>query len=426
MSLLIFNLIIFPFIFSQLILEYKKEIKRDLKTPDEIMLDLIETEYYTNIKIGTPFQNLKINIEFTKNLFYISGDEKYKKYNPTISSSYKLYSPNEIIKDFDLNIKGILSNETIYFNNKKYEDFFFVLSENSTKKSKMYPSSIGLGISTNIYLKYSIAINFINILYLQKKIKSNSFFINQINENEGQIIIGNLPHEYEKIKNDFQKFEVAYSDSVSFYNYWCTEFDKIKYNNLSYYENYMILFDFNLEGIIIGNFYFELLKRDFFQYYIDKNICFENTVGDYNYFYCDKNNKKNIEFDKIYNFSFINKNFNETFEVSYKDLFKEKGDYIFFLAIHNIRLSSTFILGRLFFNKYQLGFNYDRKMVYLYKNDLNQNNKSKTYLFNIFIIILLLIVLFILIYYYVFYCKIKRKLYATELEDDVKFSEKIL
>ena len=64
MSLLIFNLIIFPFIFSQLILEYKKEIKRDLKTPDEIMLDLIETEYYTNIKIGTPFQNLKINIEF--------------------------------------------------------------------------------------------------------------------------------------------------------------------------------------------------------------------------------------------------------------------------------------------------------------------------------------------------------------------------
>ena len=423
MSLLIY-LILIKYIFSQLIIDYKKEIKKELKTPDEILLDLVETEYYIKIKIGIPYQELKVNIEFTNFIFYISGDEKYKKYNPKLSSSYKLYSPNEKIEEFDLYIKGILSNETIYFNNKKYEDFFFVLSKNSTKKSKMYPSSIGLGISTKIYSKYSIAINFINILYLQKKIKSNSFFINQINENEGQIIIGNLPHEYEKIKNNFQKFEVAYSDSVSFYNYWCTKFDKIKYNNLSYHENYMILFDFNLEGIIIGSFYFELLKRDFFQYYIDKNICFENTVGDYNYFYCDKNNKKNIEFEKIYNFSFINKNFNETFEVSYKDLFKEKGDYIFFLAIHNIRLSSTFILGRLFFNKYQLGFNYDKKMIYLYKNQLNKKGKSNFLL--IFIIIFLLIIVFTLLYYYFFYFKTKRKIYATELEDNIKLGEKIL
>ena len=152
MSLLIYQIII-KYIFCQLIIEYKKEIKKELK----------------------------VNIEFTKNIFYISGDEKYKKYNPTISSSYKLFSPNEKIEEFDLYIKGILSNETIYFNNKKYEDFLFVLSENSTKKSKMYPSSIGLGISTNIYLKYSIAINFINILYIKKQINSNSFFINQKN-----------------------------------------------------------------------------------------------------------------------------------------------------------------------------------------------------------------------------------------------------
>ena len=83
------------------------------------MLDLIETEYFTNIKIGTPFQELKVNLEFTKNIFYISGDEKYKKYNPTISSSYKLYSTEVNIDNFDLYINGILSNETIYLNNNK-------------------------------------------------------------------------------------------------------------------------------------------------------------------------------------------------------------------------------------------------------------------------------------------------------------------
>ena len=419
MSLLIY-LILFKNIFSQLIIDYKKEIKNDIKTQEEILLDIAQTEYYINLKIGNPYQDLKVNIEFAKNIFYISGDEKYKKYNPKISSSYKLFSPNEKLADFDLYIKGILSNETIIFNNKKYDDFPFILTGESTKKSKMYSSSIGLGISTNIYLKHSI----INILFLKKQINSNSFFINQINENEGQIIIGNLPHQYEKTKNNFQTFEVDYSDSVSFYNYWCTRFDSIKYNNVSYHENYMILFDFNLEGIIIGSYYFELLKRDFFKYYIDKNICFESSVGDYSFYYCDKNKKNEIEFEKICNFSFVNKNFNETFEVGYKDLFKEKEDYIFFLAIHNDRLSSTFILGRLFFNKYQLGFNFEKKMIYLYKNDLSKKGKSNLLL--IFIIIFLLIVILILLYYYFFYFKLRKKIYATELEDDIKLGETIL
>ena len=423
MSLLIFNLIIFPFIFSQLILEYKKEIKRDLKTPDEIMLDLIETEYYTNIKIGTPFQNLKINIEFTKNLFYISGDEKYKKYNPTISSSYKLYSPNEIIKDFDLNIKGILSNETIYLNNnKKYENFLFVLSGNSTNKYKMFSSSIGLGIPSKYYMKKSI--NFINNLFLKKEIDSYSFFINQKNENEGEIIIGNLPHELNK--NKFKKFEVSYSDIISIYNYWNSLFDYITYNNITYHKNYMVLIDFNLEGLIIEQNYFYFYKNDFFQYYIDKKICFERIIGNYNYFYCDKSQKENIKFEKLSKIFFKSKNFNETFIFDHKDLFKEKGDYIYFLAIHDRNFSSIFVLGKIVFNKYQLGFNYDRRMIYLYKNDLNESNKSKNYFFIIFIIILLVFVLLVLIYYYVFYCKIKRKIYAIELEDDTKLSEKIL
>jgi len=422
MSFLIFYLIIFPSIFSQLILEYKKEIKKDLKTPNEIMLDLIETEYFTNIKIGTPFQELKVNLEFTKNIFYISGDEKYKKYNPTISSSYKLYSTEVNIDNFDLYINGILSNETIYLNNnKKYENFMFILSGNSTNKCKMFPSSIGLGTPSKFYMSKSI--NFIQILFLKKEIQSYSFFVNQKNENEGEIIIGNLPHEFNK--NNFKKYEVAYSDIISIYSYWNSLFD-INYKNKTYHKNYMVLFDFNLEGLIIEINYFNFLKIDFFQYYIDKNICFEKIVNDYKYFYCDKSQKQNINFENLSKISFRSKNFNETFIFDHKDLFKEKGDYIFFLAIHNIKLTSVFVLGRILFNKYQLGFNYDRKMVYLYKNDLNQNNKSKTYLFNIFIIILLLIVLFILIYYYVFYCKIKRKLYATELEDDVKLSEKIL
>ena len=70
MSLLIY-LILFKNIFSQLIIDYKKEIKNDIKTPEEILLDIAQTEYYINLKIGNPYQDLKVNIEFAKNIFYI-------------------------------------------------------------------------------------------------------------------------------------------------------------------------------------------------------------------------------------------------------------------------------------------------------------------------------------------------------------------
>ena len=422
MSLLIYQIII-KYIFCQLIIEYKKEIKKELKSPNEILLDLVETEYYTNIKIGTPYQELKVNIEFTKNIFYISGDEKYKKYNPTISSSYKLFSPNEKIEEFDLYIKGILSNETIYFNNKKYEDFLFVLSENSTKKSKMYPSSIGLGISTNIYLKYSIAINFINILYIKKQINSNSFFINQKNENEGQIIIGKFPHEFYLEKYKFKKYESSYIEITSYYNFWNCQFDFINFDNKTFYNNHLVLFDFNLEGLILGKTFFDYVKDNFFRNYINEKICFDKNYSNYIFIYCEKN--KNINFENFSDIIFYNRDFNYTFYFNYTELFKEKGNYTFFLIFSHIEYFSMVALGRIFFNKYQLGFNYDRRIILFYKDNLEKIiNHRFNYL--IIIIFILFIILCFCLYYYLKIYKKKKKVYATELDDDIKLSEKII
>ena len=83
-----FNIILIVFffqIYSQIILQYKKEIK-NLKNPNEIALNIAETEYYINIEIGTPPQIIKANVEFSKYIFYISGDKNYQVYNQNISS----------------------------------------------------------------------------------------------------------------------------------------------------------------------------------------------------------------------------------------------------------------------------------------------------------------------------------------------------
>ena len=50
MSTILFLIILFKLKSPQIILSYKKKIK-DLKTPEEIILNSAETEYYINIEI---------------------------------------------------------------------------------------------------------------------------------------------------------------------------------------------------------------------------------------------------------------------------------------------------------------------------------------------------------------------------------------
>jgi len=404
----------------QIILEYKKEIK-DLKTPEEILLNLAETEFYINIEIGTPKQKLKANIEFTKFIFYISGDKNYKKYNPKISNTYKANSTKEEIIDCDLFYNGFFSNETIYLNNIKYENFSFILSGNSTNYYKMFSCSIGLGIPA-FYLKRNV-INFIEILFSKKEIKSYSFFINQKNENEGQIIIGKFPHEFYLEKYKFKKYESSYIEITSYYNFWNCEFEFINFDNKTFYKKHMVLFDFNLEGLILGGNFFDYIKDNFFKNYINDKICFEKNYSNYRFIYCQKNKKINI--DNFQNIIFYNKDFNYTFYFNYTELFKEKGNYTFFLIFSHIEYFSMVALGRIFFNKYQLGFNYDRRIILFYKDNLEKIiNHRFNYL--IIIIFILFIILCFCLYYYLKIFKKKKKVYATELDDDIKLSEKII
>ncbi len=404
----------------QIILEYKKEIK-NLKTPEEILLNLVETEYYINIEIGTPKQKLKANIEFTKFIFYISGDKNYKKYNPEISNSYKSNSTKEEIIDCDLFYNGFFSNETIYLNNIKYDNFSFILSGNSTNFYKMFSCSIGLGIPA-FYLKKNV-INFLEILFLKKEIKSYSFFINQKNDNEGQIIIGKFPHEFYFEEYKFKKYESTYIEITSYYNFWNCQFEYINFDNITFYKKHMVLFDFNLEGLILGKTFFDYVKDNFFKNYINDKICFEKNYSNYLFIYCEKN--KNINFENFQNIIFYNRDFNYTFYLNYTELFKEKGNYIFFLIFSHIEYYSMVGLGRIFLNKYQLGFNYDRRIILFYKDNLEKiMNERFNYLF--IVVFILFIILSLSLYYYLKCFKRKKKIYATELDDDIKLSEKII
>jgi len=107
------------------------------------------------------------------------------------------------------------------------------------------------------------------------------------------------------------------------------------------------LVDYNY--IISNEEFFNVIKNNFFDKYINDNICFVDKNETYkkskdadeqliHMIICDKNKFKDI--DKFPNVYFIHRELNEIFEFSYKELFQEIGNsYVFsFFLMKKIKM----------------------------------------------------------------------------------------
>ena len=159
------------------------------------------------------------------------------------------------------------------------------------------------------------------------------------------------------------------------------------------------ILDFNY-GLITGSKnYYNLIKEDFFNFYINSSICFENQTqikdrSNKIYLYClkDKFNTKDINsFPSLY---FYHSEFNYTFELNHKDLFRHDENYIYFLVLFDTNKQNIWTLGKIFLSKYQFYFNHDSKMIGFcddnneyYKNKINNKKMNGEFFLYLFIFV---------------------------------------
>ena len=163
-------------------------------------------------------------------------------------------------------------------------------------------------------------------------------------------------------------------------------------------------------GIIFGpNKYEKLIIKDFFGDLINEKKCFSESVIDekYNYeyhvYYCDKKLTENIIKNNFPTLYFEIKIFNKTFELTYKDLFREKNGKLYFLVYfkkNDYSFGNYFLMGKLFLKKYFFTFNQDMKMIGYYKeeelnDEKNDNNSIFTSVNNTYLIIIMIILIII-------------------------------
>ena len=391
------------------------------------------SDIYINIELGSNKQKIPLFLFHSRYELSIGNSNTSNpfKFNDFDSNSYNIYNynktPYEYYSMFNEYIWGFNASDKCKFSNKLIYNNLNFLSVSLYNKSfiKNYEQKNFLGLKLKPNLREIVkfeSFNFINQLKINNLIsdyvyyfKFNKKFINF----KGKFIIGDYPHNINKKKyskiNLKQKQNGISTESLI----WEIEFDSIKILNLEF-NNERCLFQIENSFIIANRKFYNYIKENFFNVYINNFFCdeynnYKNIVG----IKCKK--KINI-INKFNKLEFYIKSENYTFFFDNKELFYSDDNYDYFLITFNIT-GRNWILGKIFFDKYEIIFNQDSKMFYWY--DKNNKNNYLYIFYNFILIFVLIIIVFILIY--VIYKLLKnkpRKKYANEMDDEYNFEYK--
>lgn len=484
----IHSLIVFPFRING----YNPKEKEKFNITDYINQYLI-VDIFTTIEIGSPPQKVTTLITPDENVFSLSSEICEKKSLDYISD-YSIVSKNGLdlnkIKQYnEFSINNItnyqdegknigiitdniylynttyLSSQPLEWSNKKgnidskikIDNFEMIIQD--YKKYKKLCGIIGIGsprIITGGLLKLRNLTTFIDTLKKYNIINSYSWTFKLYHKEEGRLIIGGLPHEYE---NDYKRYNQSKYKSINSFLSgdvdfpWSIRFDSINFVNSKNETIYIqqglrSLLAPNLGFIISEEAYRNLILENYFQDLINKKICILErtsktnfnranynfgTSGIYEVIHC---NKSLIDAkDHFPSINFEHKEQNIIFSLSFPDLFRLIEDRYFFLVIfpeNYYRVKSSFwYLGLPFYQAYQMVFNFDSKTIGVYEQqkkiktenkDININKQKKKIRFKR--TILEIIFGFILVFSAYFIGKTineQRKKRANELTDDYEY-----
>ena len=412
MKLLIF-LLTLQIIFSYLQFPFTIKKNEKYNDPEAYIKQYQHNNITITLSLGTPIQNLPINLKLQKYPFFISSyqtDLPIEKFNENKSSSFEEIEKKKTYESEDF-VSALKAKDIFIINNKKNSIFKFILSFKESYEL-YYTGIIGLSYDTNN--KDLIDYNFIHQLKENKIIEKEIFFLEYKDEFTGDFIIGQFPHEYNSNKYNKKKYKEIYPKIID-------NRIQIILNDISYGEHSIerlidCVFSYEMSLLRGTSKYKEIVLNQFFNEYIKNNHCFNVTIGllgAYIY-YCDDT----INITKFKPLIITTYESNITFELNYNDLFIKKGKYYFFLCYFFKSMSSSFLLGKPFFKKYMVVFNKEKKNIGFYIDDKNSTGFFRKIFPWIIFIFFLAVIFYLAFYIYKSLGKIKKKKALELIEDE--------
>ena len=409
---------------------------------DSFIQNNFENSIYSEIKYGTynSYQSGKSIILFANlqqsilsifnskicpsNSFYNKSESTSYKYNNGLSQdSFYFYKDLELSKLEKFNnivFKYQESNEPNNFCGTI--GFEMISGKEEENKSFLY------NLKKNNYIDNY----YISFIFTEKKAFDNY-------ENlKGKIVIGELPHEFNKDKfiEDNFKQDLVNIEIIKSYHFI---FDKIFIGLLNKEKMILENEDKSFYKVYVEISYGLISGPDLYQTYIEENFFNKSEIinickkskdygksMDYDIYVCNKEIQS--QFNLFPELIFYNQNHNYNFTFTHEDLFMLKNNKYYFKVIF-IGGLKNWRFGLPFFLKYQLVFNHDTKQIGFYTDMIKKEEKNNN---NLWIWIVIPIVVFGIIIATVFITKKlignnNRRKKANELDDgfDYESGDKI-
>ena len=444
----------FSFLSDEKIIKYLEfDFERNLTLNETmnsslILKELFYNQIYINLKIGSNKKTIPFYIYLQQFPLIIQSsnvDNNQVKglYNETISETFELIKVQYFFSG-DMK-KGILSKDNFYINDNIIPFKFYLSKENIFESHINEGGKIGFKLyPTQLQSKEP---SFIQILKNTNIISSNIFLFkynsNEKDDNKGKLIIGAYPHlinhniynEKYYIKDNANK---GYSDID-----WLFDFDEIKIGDEIIKKEKKAYFYNEIGFIIAPKIFFDNINnlQSWKQYFLNNSKCHitkftiddfeikevqQKIKGEYTSYYCEKD--VNIENINISDINFVKKNMNFTFNIKNSDIWIKKGNYNYLMIIQKQLYNDIWILGKPFFKKYNLIFEYDSKQIGLYTQTFNENNtkNQNNFIYILIIIGLIIIIILLIIVLYKCYMILPRKKRANEMNDDFEYIENLI
>ena len=360
-------------------IQEKDNTEKEALSDENYMRELMYREIYTKFNIGIPGQILKFYYEMNNHESFIYDKGDYYK---TRTTTYKLIdkrfqnisSENNSFEIEDPN--GYLSQEVFEMGtDKKIEDFQFLLKPKTQKEIIQYVNGLGLGFNSK-----NSSLSFLNKLkekkYIHEKVFSFLFGDDSFSENriyDGQILFGCFPHEVSPYFDGIELYYISLKEKDN--KKWHITFDSVKYKEDELKDRTAEL-DINLRIIVGPENFRKKLTYTFFRDFIENKQCKESVFtskkdGEKYIFYSFD---KDVQFKEIPELSFYSKDLNETFKISFSNLFIKYRERYYFNMVFKKKPDNKWIFGQIFFNMYRFVFDLEEGKIGYYKSYSSKNH----------------------------------------------------
>ena len=406
------------FINSIIRIPFKKIYKESSINPENIMDILLYNDLQINLEIGTPPQLYPVLIKLQESPTFIMSNNftrNIKKYNPNNSSTYIKKERVESYSQFHC-YDSYYILDTLYFDEQKIkkDNFSLVLSNSAKFDSSLSSGELGLKFYS---YNFNEKAHFLYQLKEKNLINYPIFTLEYKNNEEGNLIIGDYPHNFNNEIYKEEDFIYSYISTTNLVTQWNIHLDKIISNNIIIDIKANVELYYELSFITGSENYYNTVYQSFFSKYLNNKSCsFENLSKTSMYLYTVCN--KTVNITNFPDLIFQSENLKYNFTFNYSELFMEYNEKYYFLIVFK-RYKDGWCLGEIFFKKYQIVFDKDKKIYGLYLKK-NLNNKISPWLYVIILFFCLMITISLIIYLIRLLMK-KRKIRANELEDQFEY-----